>query len=122
MVPPSPEAFGVWMRMPAIRTSASTASATTSAFWSLAMELADFTGFSPLPPGGEGRVRRRALSPDRSKPGVDRVPVQGVEPGGHVVGAPVLILQVVRGLPHIAAEERRQLVHERAVLVGVALD
>src|SRR3989440_13025781 len=106
MVPPSPEAFGVWMRMPAIRTSASTASATTSAFWSLAMELADFTGFSPLPPGGEGRVWRRALSPDRAKPGADRVPVQGVEPGGHVVGAPALMVQVVGVFPHVDAEDR----------------
>src|SRR5437879_9902275 len=92
-----------------MRRIARTASAMTSAFWSLAMGPGDFT-------------RGARLSPDRAESGVDRVPVQGVEPRGDVVRAPVLILQVVGVLPHVDAQERRQLVHVGAVLVGIALD
>src|SRR5207248_5151413 len=110
MVPPRPEAFGVWMSTPAIRRTARTASAMTSAFCSFAME----PGFY--------RAGARPLGPDRAEPRIDRFPVQGVEPRGHVVGAPVLVLEVVSVLPHVDAQQRRQLVHERAVLVGVALD
>src|SRR5712691_7549992 len=105
VVPPSPDALGVWISTPAISSTASTASAMTSAFWSLAMDIepGDFT--------------YRSSGPDGSKASVDRVPVQGVEPSRHVVRAPVLVLEVVGVLPHVDSQERRQLLHVRAVLV-----
>src|SRR5712691_10152018 len=52
----------------------------------------------------------------------DGLPVNGVEPGRHVVRALVLVLQVVGVLPHVHAEDGRHAVHVRAVLVGVALE
>src|SRR5438128_12186838 len=108
MVPPRPEAFGVWIRTPAIRSTEMTASAMIRAFWSFAMGPEDFT--------------QASLGPDRAEARVDRIPVQGVEPGGHVIGALVLVLQVVGVLPHVDAQDRRHFFHVRAVLVGVALD
>src|SRR3989440_2606111 len=108
MVPPRPEAFGVWIRTPAIRSTAMTASAMIRAFWSFAMGPEDST--------------QASLGPDRAEARVDRIPVQGVEPGGHVIGALVLVLQVVGVLPNVDAQDRGHLFHERAVLVGVALD
>src|SRR6266550_2233342 len=87
------------------------ASAMTSAFCSFAMEPGDSTERNPVRSG-----------PHRTEAGVDRLPVQGVEPGRHVVRTLVLVLEVVSVLPYIHAENRRQLVHEGAVLVGIALD
>src|SRR5256884_5205724 len=52
----------------------------------------------------------------------DGLPVDGVEPGRDVVRALVLVLEVVRVLPHVHAEDRGHALHVRAVLVGVALD
>src|SRR2546423_3227164 len=52
----------------------------------------------------------------------DGLPVDGVEPGRDVVRALVLVLEVVRVLPHVHAEDRGHPFHVRAVLVGVALD
>src|SRR5438132_2844448 len=101
MVPPNPVALGVWIRMPAISRTESTTSMMTSAFSTLAMV------WNP-------RILLVALG--------DRLPVQGVEPGRDVVRALVLVLQVVRVLPHVDAQDRGHAVHEWAVLVGVALD
>src|SRR3954451_19380282 len=53
---------------------------------------------------------------------VDRVPVDGVEPGGEIVGALVLILEVVGMLPDINAENRGLALHQRGVLVRGAGD
>src|SRR5271155_3576216 len=50
--------------------------------------------------------------------GVDFVPVDGVPPGGEVVGPAVLILQVIGVLPHVVAEDRVFALHQRAVLIG----
>src|ERR1700730_17615170 len=44
-------------------------------------------------------------------------PVHYVPPGFDVVGAAVLVVQVVGVLPNIAAQDRRVAVHQRAVLV-----
>src|SRR4051794_30893631 len=60
--------------------------------------------------------------PDLLEPLVHRVPVDDVPPCGQVVGAAVLVLQVVRVLPHVDAEDRLLAFHQRAVLVGGALD
>src|SRR5258708_321784 len=96
MVPPRPVAFGVWMRTPAIRRTASTTSMMISAFLTCAIGLV--------------------------VPGLDGFPVEGVEPGGDVVRALVLVLQVVRVLPDVDSENRRQVFHVGAVLVRVGLD
>src|SRR5262249_50199161 len=52
----------------------------------------------------------------------DRVPVDDVPPRIDVVGALVLVLQVIRVLPDIDAEDRRLALHVGAVLVGARLD
>src|SRR5579859_1927904 len=52
----------------------------------------------------------------------DGLPVQRVEPGGDIVRALVLVLEVVVVLPYVDAEDRSHPFHVRAVLVGVALD
>src|ERR1700730_13865135 len=93
------------MRTPAIRKSARTASVMTRRFLRLAI--------------GPGRFY---LGPHRGEPGVDRVPVEGVEPGGDVVRPLVLVLEVVGVLPDVDAEDGGQALHVWAVLVGVALD
>src|SRR5712664_578288 len=54
--------------------------------------------------------------------GLDGLPVQGVEPGRDVVRTLVLVLQVVRVLPDVDAEDGRQVLHVRAVLVRIRLD
>src|SRR4051794_27778099 len=48
----------------------------------------------------------------------DFLPVDHVPPGGQVIRTPVLVLQIICVLPHIAAEHRRLALHDRAVLVG----
>ena len=45
-------------------------------------------------------------------------PVHHVPPRGEIVGSTVLVLQVVRVLPHVDAENRSLLVAERRVLIG----
>src|SRR5215210_1462469 len=53
---------------------------------------------------------------------LDILPVDRVPPGRQVVGAPVLVLQVVGVLPDVDAQERRRAIHQRAVLIGLADD
>src|SRR5215213_7069356 len=55
-------------------------------------------------------------------PATDVGPVDDIPPGGEIVGATVLVLEIVGVLPHVAAQDRTLAVHERAVLVGSALD
>src|SRR6266571_1848264 len=52
----------------------------------------------------------------------DRFPVEGIEPGGDVVGSPVLVLQIVGVLPYVNAQDRSVTFHVRTVLVRVRLD
>src|SRR4029453_666979 len=52
----------------------------------------------------------------------DLVPVNDVPPRFQVVRAAVLIVEVVRVLPDVDAEDRRLPIHERAVLVGGTQD
>ena len=47
-------------------------------------------------------------------------PVDHVPPSRDVVGAAVLVVQVVGVLPHVDAEDRVEALHRRAVLVGQA--
>ncbi len=48
----------------------------------------------------------------------DLIPVDHVPPGVKVLGAAVLILEIVGVLPNIVAHDRVQTVHKWAVLVG----
>src|ERR1035437_5895078 len=50
------------------------------------------------------------------------VPVDHLEEGLHVVGAPILILQVVGMFPHVHHQHRLVAQGERAVLVGSGFD
>src|SRR5438094_10300009 len=116
MVPPRPVALGVCRRMPAISRMATTTSMTIRALRTLLMEPGEFT--TP-PPRARGRGRAPSL-PGRLQALVDRCPVDGVPPGRDVVGALVLVLQVVRVLPHVHAEDRHTAGADRVVLVGEA--
>ncbi len=49
---------------------------------------------------------------------LDDVPVDDVQPFVDVFGAPVLVVEVVGVLPHVDAEQRLEVVGDRAVLVG----
>src|SRR5215831_12026223 len=49
---------------------------------------------------------------------VDFGPVDDVPPGGEVVGAAVLVLEVVGVLPDVISEDRVEALAERRVLVG----
>src|SRR4051812_35820511 len=60
------------------------------------------------------------LSPEPLR---DLSPIHHVPPRLHVVRAAVLVLEVVRVLPHVEPEERRRLaLHDRVVLIGRADD
>ena len=48
----------------------------------------------------------------------DLGPVHHVPPGGEVIGATVLVFQVIGVLPHIVAEQHAAAVHHRRVLIG----
>src|SRR5581483_2351616 len=48
---------------------------------------------------------------------IDLVPVDNVPPGRNVVGAPVLVFQIIRMLPDIEAQNRLLAFHERTVLI-----
>src|ERR1700680_3268883 len=50
------------------------------------------------------------------------VPVDHVPPGREIVGAAVLVLEIVGMLPHIITHDGIQAVHQRAVLVGSGYD
>src|SRR4029077_20555068 len=52
----------------------------------------------------------------------DGLPVEGVEPRGHIVGAAVPIFQVVRVLPDVDAQDRCEVLHVGTVLVRIGLD
>src|SRR5450759_596495 len=71
---------------------------------------------------GTSRFYRVRLAPHRGETGLDRGPVEGVEPRRDVVGPLVLVLEVVSVLPHVDSEDGSQAFHVRAVLVGIALD
>src|SRR5207249_5524450 len=47
----------------------------------------------------------------------DRVPVHHVPPSLKVIGAAVLILEIIGMLPHVDAEDRRVAIHQRTVLI-----
>jgi hypothetical protein len=49
---------------------------------------------------------------------VDFVPVDGIPPGGEVVGAAVLVFEVVGVLPDVVAEDGVAALRDRVVLVG----
>src|SRR5690349_3808261 len=66
--------------------------------------------------GPHGPLPRLLVSPSALGP------VHHVPPGAHVVGAAVLVLEVIRVLPDVAAEHGRLAGHEWAVLVGRAFD
>ena len=93
----------------------------------------------PLSPEGEGsrtldaiaRVSRRPIHERESYQFsglrlrvafADRLPVHHVPPGVQIVGTLVLILQIIRVLPHIDAHDRGLAGHVRAVLVGARED
>src|SRR5882672_271434 len=67
-------------------------------------------------------TRRFYLRPHGAEARLNRVPVERVEPGRDVVRPLVLVLQVVRVLPHVDAHDRRHPFHEGAVLVRIRLD
>src|SRR3954470_4474568 len=46
------------------------------------------------------------------------IPVDDVPPRAHVVGPPVLVVEVVGMLPDVVAQKRGLPFHDRAVLVG----
>src|SRR5207253_4791368 len=77
---------------------------------------------SPARAGPARQRQRTTLLASRLKPLRDLVPVHDVPPRGEVVRALVLVLEVVRVLPDVVAEERGLPLHERRVLVGRALD
>src|SRR5262245_4813877 len=60
-------------------------------------------------------VNRLLLRSIEAGPG--GAPIDHVPPGVHVIGALILVAQVVRMLPDVDAENRRHAVHERRVLV-----
>src|SRR5712691_8101950 len=103
MVPPRPEALGVCTSTLTISRRARTASRMTSV-------CPTFVIGSSL------------CDPYRAEPRLDRRPVQRVEPCRDIVGSLVLVFQVVRVLPHVDAQDRGEPLHERAVLVRIALD
>jgi hypothetical protein len=59
--------------------------------------------------------------PASLQPLLDRLPINHVPDRREVLRLPVLVLQVVRMLPRINTQERRELPHDR-VLVGVRPD
>src|SRR5262249_32320123 len=51
------------------------------------------------------------------KPAIDLVPVQRVPPSRDVVSAAILVLEVIRMLPHVDAHDRRLTIHDWAILI-----
>src|SRR5256886_244209 len=114
MVPPRPVALGVCSSTPPIRRTATTTSMTARAWliWCMKRKKVYRTRSKPRP--AWLCYLRQTL--------VDGIPVNGVPPGGDVVGALVLVLQVVRVLPDVDAEDGHPPLRDRVVLVGEALD
>src|SRR5207249_10193305 len=69
------------------------------------------------PLGVSASSRLCFLLPGRLEPLSHFSPVDDVPPRRHIVRPPVLVLEVVRVLPHIEPEDGNLAVHERAVLV-----
>src|SRR3984893_1843104 len=67
-------------------------------------------------------VRKRNRIKASTESLVDLVPVHHIPPGADVVGAPVLILEVVRVLPDVDPEHGLLSFHQRAVLIGRAFN
>src|SRR5438128_292826 len=70
-----------------------------------------------------------AVLPDSSpllaglvKPFVDGIPADDVPPSREIIGTPILILEIIRVLPNVVAEDRRRAGRRRIVLVGRADD
>src|SRR5579859_918539 len=120
MVPPSPVAFGVWIRTPVMSRTPTITSRTSRKPRSFAIAgsvptRAGSAGWPPAEPaiglaygqalGGLVALRHRG-------------PADHVPPGAHVVGTLVLVLEIVSVLPDVDAKNRRLAVHDRAVLVG----
>src|SRR6185437_8175842 len=78
-------------------------------------EHTEMAGEGEAPVGGASRRADLLLCPFEAL--VDFVPVHGVPPRGKVVGAAVLVLQVIRVLPHVIAEDRKMPLGKRVVLV-----
>src|SRR3984893_12604164 len=116
MVPPRPVALGVCSSTPPIRRMATATCMITSAWliWCMERTKVYRARASPRPVAPLPLGRRQAL--------VDGVPVDRVPPGGHVVGTPVLVLEVVRVLPDVDAQDRHPALRYRVVLVREALD
>src|SRR6266567_8179407 len=110
MVPPSPVALGVWTRIDTIIRTPIATSRMISALRTLSMAEAECTPLQP-PPAPRGRLATHAQAL------LDGAPVDRVPPGGHVVGALVLVLEVVGVLPHVHAKDRDPAFHDRVVLV-----
>src|SRR5579862_8896262 len=66
--------------------------------------------------------RQPSAMAESAKTLIDLRPVDDVPPGVDVIGPAVLVLQVVRVLPDIDAEDDVLAVHQRTVLVRRALD
>src|SRR5437868_8977107 len=52
----------------------------------------------------------------------DLAPVHGIPPGLEVIGAAVLVIEVISVLPDVVAEQYALAVHDRTVLVRAGLD
>src|ERR1043166_5840232 len=86
--------------------------------WALGAAPANRSTRAPL----EGRPARRPKAGSReprarSEGFVHLTPVHDVPPRPDVIGTTILVLQVVRVLPHVEAEKRRLAVHQRIVLI-----
>src|SRR2546421_3826073 len=75
------------------------------------------TEAKPGAPAGEAALSPRILSERREALG-DLRPVDHVPPRIDVVGAPVLVLEVVGVLPHVHPEQGGGALRDRVVLVG----
>src|ERR1700686_575511 len=96
--------------------------------------MANSTCDSPLPQAGEGTDRPSPGALGRTQSQVqcsglgrnvalpDSLPVQNVPPRLEIVGAAVLIVEIIGVLPHIAAEQGMLAVHHWTVLVRTGLE
>src|SRR3990170_1644218 len=103
------------MSWPSVSSVPSTRSSITCRGWNEPTRIASDAAMSIAT---RSRSRRFAPAlPDGLVPSGHRVPVDDVPPSRQVVGAPVLVVEVVGILPDVDAEERRLAVHDRCVLV-----
>src|SRR5258707_12138166 len=52
----------------------------------------------------------------------DLVPVHGIPPGLEVIGAAVLVVEIISGFPDVVTHEHALAVHDRRVLIRTGLD